>query len=130
MTCELSPKTRDKCGAPIRDDGVGEAMIAENTVEEEPGETGGVERLIARDEVSVARESVADDPNRVVTVRQGKLDDVVHGDRAERAVGNFKRVQESERLVSWGLDPAALVARLDIRAHVPSNARPRVVALD
>ena len=69
-------------------------------------------------------------PDGVVAVQHGKFDDVVHGDVGPGSEMDVKRLEESKWLVSWGFDPAALVARLDIRAHVPSDARPRVIALD
>ena len=89
----------------------------EDAVEEEPDKTRSVERLGGGDEMGVTSEAITHDPNDAVAVRAGKLDNVVHGDVRPRTERNVERLEESERLVLWGLDPAALVARLHIRAH-------------
>ena len=63
-------------------------------------------------------------------MRGGKLDDVVHCDATPGSERDVEGLEEPERLVSWCLDTTALVARADIRAHIPSDSRPGVVALD
>jgi hypothetical protein len=59
-------------------------MIAENPVEEKPGELGSLDRLVARDEVSDAGEAIANHVDRVVAVRNRKFDDEVHRNREPR----------------------------------------------
>ena len=63
-------------------------------------------------------------------MRGGKLDDVVHCDATPGSERDVEGLEQPERLVSWCLDTTALVARADVRAHVPSDSRPGVVVLD
>ena len=53
-------------------------MVAENAVEVKPSKALRVHRFVAGDEVRIAREPVADDEDRVVTVRRGELDNEVN----------------------------------------------------
>ena len=64
----------------VRNDGLRHAVMLEDTVEEDPGQFGCGGRLVARDEMSVACEPVANDPDGVVAMQRGKLDNVVHCD--------------------------------------------------
>ena len=80
--------------------------------------------------MSIARESVADNPDGVVTVQSRKLHNVIHGDGAPRTVRDVEWSQEPERLVAGSLDTTAHVARLDIIAYVRCEAWPREIAPD
>lgn len=124
------PELGHEDGAAIRDDGVGDAMKAENVGEEEPGEAGGVDGFVARNEVSGSGEAVADDPNGVITVRCGEFDDKIHRDGLPRARWNVKRLEESVGLVARGLDASTRIAGLDIAPYERVHAWPRVVASD
>ena len=127
---EFGPETRNEGGTTVGDDGVREAVVAEDAIEKEPGETRSVERFGGRDEVGVAGETVNYNPNRVVAVRRGKFDYVVHGDSTPGSERDVEGLEEPEGLVSRSFDATALVARADVCAHVPSDSRPGVVALD
>ena len=127
---ELRPESRDEGRAAVGDDSVGKTVVAEDSIKEEPSETGGVERFGGGDEVGVAGETVNYNPNRVVAVRRGKFDYVVHGDSTPRTERDVEGLEEPKGLVSRSFDATALVARADVCAHVPSDSRPGVVALD
>ena len=114
MAGELGPEARNESRAAVGDDGVRETVVTEDAVKEEPGETGGVERFGSGDEVGVAGKPIAHDPDGVVAMRCGELDDVVHRDVGPGSERDVEGLEESKRLVSWGLDPAALVARLNV----------------
>ena len=127
---ELGPEARDEGRAAVGDDSVGKTMVAEDSIEEEPGETGSIERFSGGDEVGVASETIDNDPDGVVAVREGKFDDVIHCDATPGSERDVEGLEEPEGLVSRSFDTTALVARADIRAHVPSDSRPGVVVLD
>ena len=65
---EFGPEARDKGRAAVGDDAVGETMVAEDTIEENPGKTGSIEGLSGGDEVGVAGETVDNDPDGVVAM--------------------------------------------------------------
>ena len=124
---KFCPKLRNKCGTAVRDDRLGHAVVTENAVEEEPGETGCICCLIAWNEVSIMSEVVADDPDRVVTMRFGELDDVVHGDGSPWTIGDLQRTKETVRLVSRDLDASTSVACSNVVTNKRGDARPGIV---
>ena len=65
---ELGPESGDEGRAAVGDDAVGETMVAEDTIEENPGKTGSIEGLSGGDEVGVAGETVDNDPDGVVAM--------------------------------------------------------------
>ena len=60
---ELRPESRDEGTAAVGDDRVGKTVVAEDSIKEEPGETGGVERLCGGNEVGVTSKAVDNDPD-------------------------------------------------------------------
>ena len=77
----------------------------------------------------VARETVADDQNRIIPVRGRQLDDEVHGYGSPWPIRNLEWLQKSEGFVARRLDVTASVASLNVAANRLGHARPRVVAL-
>ena len=59
MAGEFGPEARDEGRATVGDDGVRETVVTEDTVEEEPGETGSVRRFSGGNEMSIADETIA-----------------------------------------------------------------------
>lgn len=74
------PELGHEHGSTVGDDGIRKHVKAEDSIEEEPCETGSIDSLIAWDEVGCASETVAHHPNRVVAVRCRKFYAVVHRD--------------------------------------------------
>ena len=105
-------------------------MVAEDAVEEEPCQPWCIEGLVARDEVGIAGETVADDPDGVVAVRERELDDVVHGDGAPWTERSSEGLEKAERLVAWSLDATTSVTGTHIVADIRGDAWPRVIARD
>ena len=99
-------------------------MISENPVEEDPGKVSSRGRLGVRNKVGIARETVADDPDRVVAVRAGELDDMIHCNRAPRPVRNVERAEQSERFVSRGLDATTDITCTNVVAYISVEAWP------
>ena len=49
--------------------------------------------LLAGDEVGGKGEAIANNPDRVVAMREGKFDNEVHGYRPPRTSGKFERLE-------------------------------------
>ena len=75
-------------------------MIAEDIVKEKPHESRCVKGFGGRDEMSITCETVANDPDGVVAMREGELDDVVYGDVLPQTVKYIEWAQEPIWLVS------------------------------
>ena len=88
---EFGPESGHERRTAVGNDGRRKAMIAEDSVEEEPRESRRVEGLGGGDEMSISGETVANDPDGVVPMRARELDDVVHGDVLPWAVGYVER---------------------------------------
>lgn len=124
------PELGHEYGTAIRDDGVGNAMKAENVGEEEPCETGGVDSFVAGNEMSGSDEAVANDPDRIIAVRCREFDDEIHGYGLPGACWDVERLEESVGLVTRRLDARTCVAGLNVAPYESVHAGPRVVASD
>lgn len=127
---EFVPKFGHEDRAAIGNDGVGDAVEAKDVSEEEPGESGGVDRFIARDEMSGSCQAVTYNPDGVVTVRRGELDDEVHGYGFPRTCWDIERFQETVGFVAWGLDSSARIASLHVASYEGVHAWPQIVTSD
>ena len=106
----------------------GETVVAEDPVKEQPCQTRRIQCLVARDEVRSAGKAVANDPDRVVAVRAWKLHNEIHRYGLPRPVRDLQGAEQAIWLVTWCLDAATDIARLNIAANVSLHAWPREVA--
>ena len=77
--CQFSPKRGNERGATVGYNGLRESVVTKHTIKKHPRESGSVKRLGAGNEMRIARKAVADDPDRIVAMRNGQLYDEIHG---------------------------------------------------
>ncbi|KAI0056419.1 hypothetical protein BV25DRAFT_1814046, partial [Artomyces pyxidatus] len=64
----------------------------------------------------------------IITMRNRKLNDEVHGDCLPWAAWDVERLKKPIRFVTRRLDACTRVTRLDIAAHIGMHPRPRVIS--
>jgi hypothetical protein len=125
-----TPEVGGELGATVGGDCLWQAVQAEDPLEEQVGEVGGVHVGAARDEVALLGQAVDNYPNGVATLRPGEADDKVHADILPGCLGYGERSEEAEGGVSGGPRAAAGVAVAHETVHVSSHGVPVVPALE
>lgn len=123
---EGEPELSGELGASVGDDGVGQAVEAEDVLDEQIGKVAGGAVGAAGDEVGHLGEAVDDNEDGVESVRPWEARDEVHGDVAPWEVRDREWAQDSEGRVTGGTVALADVAAVDVAVNVFPHLGPPV----